>query len=51
MPYIRYTKSSEYNASGEFPLLVQYDFKYLIEWWQDQLKDRPAMKKTVLRMF
>lgn len=39
MPYIRYTKSAQYNDSGEFPLIVQYNFKYLIEWWQEQLNN------------
>ncbi len=39
MSYLQFIKSSEYNDSGEFPIKVQYSFKKLIEWWQQQLNE------------
>ncbi len=39
MSFIRYTKSAQYNDSAEFPLKVQYNFKELIAWWQQQLNE------------
>ena len=39
MSYIRYIKSNEYAGNIELPFITQFNFKKIIDWWQEQLNE------------